>query len=261
MKTLLAASLLAASLLPAAPATAAACVHDHPNNGGHGGSPHVHYPQCHDNSPGDRPGARGHQHRGDTQHRPAQQQLPACVHANPPESHIPECVDAVDGPSTGGCSFVAVGSGQLTGEIDIEAVVYSANPADNPMSATFTCYVKVNGATQPGAVVTATGTGTVAGGGFITYTSNSVTDFVQLCQDVSYSNGTNTSECFEAESFEVPPPIVWEIVDPLVCPIIAVAAPGAGPMYINSQGDVWVDGEGSYDCPPYGNVFGFPPNG
>ena len=190
----------------------------------------------------------------------------ACIHANPPEVHIPECVDAVDGPSVGGCSFVAAtdavaGQGQMTGEIDIEAVVYSANPADNPMSATFTCYIKVNGATQPGAVVTATGTVVVVGGGVITYTSNSVTDFVQLCQDVSYSNGTNTSECFEAETFEIPPPIVWEIVDPLICPIIAMAAPGAGPVFINSQGDVWIDGEGFFDCPPYGNVFGFPPNG
>ena len=211
----------------------------------------------------------------------------ACIHANPPEVHIPECVDAVDGPSIGGCSFVAAtdavaGQGQMTGEIDIEAVVYSAtNPADNPMSATFTCYIKVNGSTQPGAIVTASGIVVVVGGGVITYTSNSVTDFVQLCQDVSYSNGQSTSECFEASTFEIPPPIVWEvidmifetiapyeaafwaIVDPIVCDILAQLddfdVPGV--LYVNSQGDVWVLDEGIFDCPTYGNVFGQPPNG
>ena len=262
MKMLLAASLLAASLLPAAPATAGACVHDHLYNGDHGGSPHVHYPQCHDNSPDDRPRSRADQHRRDTEHRPAQQQLPACVHVNEDLSvdvHNAECTDIADGPSTGGCSVVAVtdsvaGEGQMTGVIDVEAVVYSTDPTDNPASATFTCYVKVNGATQPGAIVSASGTGAVAGGGFITYTSNSSADFVQLCEDVSYSNPNyaDTSECFEAESFEIPPPFVWEIVDGALCPAYEALAGSYGPVVIgpcyparsdDPGGDVYLDGE------------------
>ena len=225
LKALAAAAMLVGIVLPAAPALAGPCVHDHTFNGNHGGSPHAHQPQCH-----------------------------------PPRYH------------EGGCSFVAAtdavaGQGQMTGEIDVEAIVYSDVPEENPMSATFTCYIKVNGASQPGAVVTASGTVVVVGGGVITYTSNSVTDFVELCQDVSYSNGASSSECFEAETFEIPPPIVWEIVDPLVCPIIGMAAgtyggpPPVPVIFINSQGDVWIDGEGFFDCPPYGNVFGFPPNG
>ena len=178
----------------------------------------------------------------------------ACIHANPPEVHIPECVDAVDGPSVGGCGFVATtdqvaGEGQMTGEIDIEAVVYSANPADNPMSATFTCYIKVNGTTQPGAVVTATGTVVVVGGGVVTYTSNSVSDFVQLCQDVSYSNGTNTSECFEADGFEILPPVAWEILDGAVCPLPdGEIIPGVMEIV---NGDLLILGKIFYDCPPY----------
>ena len=158
----------------------------------------------------------------------------------------------------GGCRFAAVtdtlaGQGQMTGEIDVEAVVYSVtDPFDNPLSATFTCYIRVDGQSQPGSVVAASGTGVVIGGGVVTYTSNDVSDLVQLCQDVSYSNGVNTSDCFEANSFEIPPPIVWEIVDPLPCSVLALLAPGApGVVDINSQGDVYVDGEPQYDCPPY----------
>ena len=137
-------------------------------------------------------------------------QLPAsaaCIHGTIlPEVHLDECldVDAVDGPPVGGRNFAAAtdqvaGQGQMNCEIDIEAIVYSAtNPADNPMSATFTCYIKVNGASQPGAIVTATGTVVVVG--VITYLSG---DFVQLCQDVSYSNGASSSECFDADTFEI----------------------------------------------------------
>ena len=201
MKMLLAVSALAASMLPVAPAypsppSGGPCVHDHlwrEHPTPHGGSPHVHYPQCHDNSP-ERPKAKGHQHRKKKQQRTTDQYL-------------------------GGCGFAAVEDvvaeqGQMTGEIDVEAVVYSAaNPAGNPVSATFTCYVLVNGAPQPGAVVTASGTGVVIGSGVITYTSNFVEDFVQLCEDVSYSNGESTSECFEADAFEIPPPVVWDLID------------------------------------------------
>ena len=191
----------------------------------------------------------------------------ACIHAiNPTAVHLNECVDAVDGPIQGGCAFVAAtdvvaGEGQMTGVMVVAAFVYSASTlAENPVSATIACYIKVNFAAQPGAVVAASGTVVVVGGGVITYTSNSVTDFVQLCQDVDYG-WFNTSQCSKAETFEIPPPIVGQIVDPEICPVIALAAPGAGPVFINSQGDVWIDGEGFYDCPTYGNVFGFPPNG
>ena len=192
----------------------------------------------------------------------------ACIHVNEDLSvdvHPAECTDIVDGPSFGGCSFVAAtdavaGQGQMTGEMDIEAVVYSAtDPTDNPMTATFTCYIKVNGSTQPGAICTATGTVVVAGGCVITYTSNSVTDFVQLCQDVDYANTDypDTSECFEASTFEIPPPIFWEIVDGAVCPILAMAAgtyggpPPIPVIVITPEGDVYIDGEFVYDCPPY----------
>ena len=208
-------------------------------------------------------------------------QLPAsaiCVHLDTWTMHPEHCVDYVVDPvedrnHTGGCSFYAApdpvaGGGQMIGEIDVEAVVYSAtNPALNPVTATFRCYIQVNHEPQPVAEVYATGTVVVAGGEVITYTSNSLSDFVQLCQDVNYANSAipDTSECFES-SYPETPPIFSEIVDGAVCPVLAALAgtyggpPPVPVIFINSQGDVWVDGEGQYDCPPYGNVFGFPPN-
>ena len=184
----------------------------------------------------------------------------ACIHANPPEVHIPECVDAVDGPMIGGCGFAAAtdmvaGGGQMTGEIDIVAVVYSANPAENPVSATITCYIKVNGATQPGAVCPASGTVVVNRVACVaTYTSNSSADFVQLCQDVDYSGSIpDTSECFEDITLENPPPIFWEIVDPIVCAVLRPLAGTSGPggnVHIDDDGDVYVFGGLWYDCWP-----------
>ena len=191
------------------------------------------------------------------------------------EPHVHPDGTGCDEPGTaisiGGCSFVAAtndvsGQGQMSGEIDVEAVVYSRVDSENPLSAKFTCYILVNGDPQPGAVVTAESVShdppvpVVVGGGFITYTSNSVTDFVQLCQTVEYSNGDVTNECFEADTFEIPPPIIWEIVDPPVCdnilkPRAGTYDVGGHTVFINEQGDVYVDGEPQYDCPPYDIVW------
>ena len=201
-----------------------------------------------------------------------------CIEAGPPpQVLVAECQGIpqgiLDSQHIGGCSLTAVpdvdagGSTQL-GKIDIEAIVFSATPADNPVTAKITCYVLVNGHFngRPGSVrndVTAIGTVVVVGGALVSFESEHLFDLVQICQDIDYhaDGSVETSECFMADKYEIPPPIVWEIVDPLVCPIIAMAAPGAGSMYINSQGDVWVDGEGFFDCPAYGNVRGYPPNG
>lgn len=44
---------------------------------------------------------------------------------------------------------------------------------------------------------------------------------------------------------------VWAVVDPLLCPPLAAAAPGAGPVTIAPDGDAGVAGGTVWDCPPY----------
>ena len=40
-------------------------------------------------------------------------------------------------------------------------------------------------------------------------------------------------------------------VDPVVCPLLADAAPGAGPVVVEPEGDVYVAESLLWDCPPY----------
>lgn len=44
---------------------------------------------------------------------------------------------------------------------------------------------------------------------------------------------------------------VWAVVDPVVCPPLAAAAPGAGPVTVRPDGDVAVADSTVWDCPPY----------
>lgn len=48
---------------------------------------------------------------------------------------------------------------------------------------------------------------------------------------------------------------VWPVVDPPVCAALMALAPGVGPVFVNSQGDVYVDGEPQWDCSPYDVVW------
>lgn len=108
-----------------------------------------------------------------------------------------------DSTYRGGCSLVAApdqmaGGGQMTGEIDIEAVVYSSSDPATPVSATITCHVTVNGAEQPGALVRESGTGAVVGGGVVTYTSGQPNDDVELCQSVDYTGEDDSTQTAES---------------------------------------------------------------
>ena len=130
---------------------------------------------------------------------------------------VPGAHAASDSTSLGGCSYGALGragQGWTAGEIDVEAVVYSPTPDANPVWATVTCYILVNGAPQPGAIITASGVGVIAGGGAITYTSDHERDFVQLCQRVDFTgpgDATPTSDvCLDYIVIEIPPPLPWD---------------------------------------------------
>lgn len=158
----------------------------------------------------------------------------------------------------GGCSFAAAsagGSGNMTGEIDIEAVVYSDAPLGNPVNAIIMCYVTVNDVVAPGARLSASGTSAIIGAGVISYTSASASDDIQLCQDVSAHTASgsfqSSSECFGATGFEIPPPIVYEVGDPALCSALSIVRGVPGLVEVDETGDVYVLWSQVYDCPPY----------
>lgn len=52
--------------------------------------------------------------------------------------------------------------------------------------------------------------------------------------------------------------VVRPVLDAPLCPLLASLAGAYGPVTITSHGDVVVDGDGSYDCPPYDAPGGWP---
>lgn len=165
-----------------------------------------------------------------------------------------------DSTLVGGCGFTATDNqadGQMTGEIHVAAVAWSRAQGAGPAPATVTCSITVNGAAQPGAVVVASGTAAIVGAGPAAYASSSPADDVRLCERVDYTgpgDTTPTSEtCAGSATPQFPPqtlPDDWW--DPLVCEhALAPAAGSYGAVVVNDQGDIYVNGEPQWDCPPY----------
>lgn len=152
----------------------------------------------------------------------------------------------------GGCggSFttdVLAGQGQATGVIDIAAVVYSTGTVDhNPVTATVTCYVTVNGTAQPEAMVSATGRTVVLGGGAATYTSASPDDDIRMCTSVEFSDATPASTtCDQLTTLDRGAACTVALrIDDLET--------GVG-VRIGWDGDLWIFEDKYLDCPPYGN--------
>ena len=169
---------------------------------------------------------------------------------------------ASDSTYAGECSFAAAtdnvsGQGRMAGEIDVEMVVYSPTPEANPVWATVTCYIKVNGVAQPGAVITASGAVAVVGAGAITYVSENAYDVVELCTRVDYTgpgDATPTSDVCEASfTIELPPPhgdpFLW--IDYVLCEELTKIPGAYGPVVIDEEGDISIAGEPFWNCPPY----------
>lgn len=86
-------------------------------------------------------------------------------------------------------------------------------------------------------------------------------DLVTVCADYTSDHGSGT--VCNSHSGPFPPRVVydtvndaltqvWAIVDPPVCAALTPLRPGVGPVHITSEGDVYVNGEPTWDCPPYG---------
>lgn len=84
------------------------------------------------------------------------------------------------------------------------------------------------------------------------------TDSVQMCDNLVVNN-TLTQRCDDAVAAQVPPESVNDIlfdtlqpVDAAACPYLASTSPGLpGVIDVDPSGDVRVEGNRLWDCPPY----------
>lgn len=153
----------------------------------------------------------------------------------------------------GGCFFVAVSTKptEFNGAAEgvIADVSVTTDAGDNPIFATVSCKIEVNGVDAT-PTFTYPGTGAQAGADLLAFLAND-SDAISICQRVAYGTGTTTAfSCRAVTEARVPPQEVTDVVagvfhdavDPTVCGVLGddVALPPnllySGPLY---------------DCPPY----------
>jgi len=168
-------------------------------------------------------------------------------------------IASASGHLDGDCDFTAVQQEETTGQTyQGGAAGYGTNSTGG--NVTVHCEVRVNdevvSTTPPGS-----GQGAATTAGTVSFTASD-TDEVELCAVVT--DGTETvKNCDDTTHSEFPPPgtweqvdallwSVWNVVDPVVCAELAKLANDYGNgNYVTAEGDVYVNGELFYDCPPY----------
>ncbi|HVF04825.1 MAG TPA: hypothetical protein VNA20_08300 [Frankiaceae bacterium] len=126
------------------------------------------------------------------------------------------------------------------------------------------CRITVNGVTRAQTPV-GSGTTVAATHADISFAAGD-TDAVQVCADYSSGHGSGTT-CVTVGIIQVPLQEVYDAVDDVygwliwgegltLCSVLQdLAGNYAGVLVINSQGDVYLNGEPQYDCPPYDIVW------
>ncbi|MDQ1683902.1 MAG: hypothetical protein QOC82_639 [Frankiaceae bacterium] len=126
-----------------------------------------------------------------------------------------------------------------------------------PIGATVSCKIQVNGVDAPGTTFSYSGYGVQAGADPISFEVPDV-DPVKLCQRTVYADGTDTGwACQGGAELPFPPQqwidainfvvgvvndiVAWD-VNPYACPILAAHAGTYGPITIDAQGDVFING-------------------
>jgi hypothetical protein len=155
----------------------------------------------------------------------------------------------------GSCGFDSLSQPTVTGDsYQYTGAVYA------------TCTIEVNGV-PAWSSYPASGAGAIVLADRADYTAAD-TDVVRLCTTVDYtSDWTPTAtHCPGATNLQMPPqPVIdlidyvvglggwlpWQHVDQLACPAFGALAPGADPVQVTPEGDVYVYGERQWDCPPY----------
>ncbi len=149
----------------------------------------------------------------------------------------------------------------------LDAAILVASPThNNAVGATVTCEIRIDGV--PAARVSGSGTTLVTFASPVEYHAE-ITDVVGVCTTVDYTSDPTptTVDCNYGTTTQFPPQSWIDLVEYVVGVALAVAtyadipacaafqamAPGTGPVAITPEGDVSVDGEPWYDCPPYVN--------
>jgi len=174
-------------------------------------------------------------------------------------------VDTADG----GCMVVAVDVDSLTNFVTQGLLLDASATRDaggNPVGASVTCWMQVNGFEVPDTRFTTNDDVVQAGLAEVAFALRD-TDSVLVCERFAYDDGTAAQTCDPAPTEQaVPPPqvpdalraVVESSVDPIACPLL-VAHAGAYPggLVIAADGDtsytdplalVSLD---VHDCPPY----------
>ena len=170
----------------------------------------------------------------------------------------------------GGCGFFTLSDGtdspqtQWDGEIDVVAVATDAvtgSPAAVPIRVD--CELRINNATPGTVVFTASGTAVAAGADRFTFHADP-DDVVTMCDHVTVA-GAAHQECGDATTTPLVPQPVQDLLDSEgpgpgpdgICHQIAALA--GGPLDqppvldIRTDGDIYVNGEWIWECPPYGS--------
>ncbi|HVF04827.1 MAG TPA: hypothetical protein VNA20_08310 [Frankiaceae bacterium] len=131
-----------------------------------------------------------------------------------------------------------------------------AHDADSALS--IRCRITVNGVTQAQTPV-GSGTTVAATHQEVSFAAGG-SDVVQVCADYSSGHGSGTT-CITVGIIQIPPQEVYELFDnapppnwydSVVCPALkTLAGNHGGVLVVNGQGDVYVNGEPLWDCPPY----------
>ena len=154
---------------------------------------------------------------------------------------------------TASCGFDSVQQTDATGQ-NYEGAAYGyAVHTDGPIS--IRCYVTVNGSEED-STPTGSGTNVATTAGRVQFAATE-TDDVRLCAEVT-AHGTTTTTCDPSTNTQVPPQEVIDLinsflilVDPTICDALKAVKGTYGPILIDDQGDVYINGVLWYDCPPY----------
>jgi len=96
----------------------------------------------------------------------------------------------------GGCGFDTNSQATLTGGQNV-GIIYdvsvSLHASGLPSTATVACWIEVNGVESPGTRINASGTGVQEGEATISFASSD-TDQVQLCQQVTFADGSTWTQ-------------------------------------------------------------------
>ncbi len=152
-----------------------------------------------------------------------------------------------------GCNFRSVHQEDATGQ-NFEGAAAGYVVHTGPV--TIRCEVRVNGA-PASSTDTGSGSGAATIAGRITFAAGD-TDVVTFHAIATTEHGEHVKD-YATTLIQVPPQevidlinsVVIEHVDPPLCNVLKSLAGTHGPVYINDQGDVYVNGSPEWDCPPY----------